>query len=363
MKSILKSLLAVGLVFSLIIPISASSLPNSDAIMKTKENQIFLAKIDATKSTKDITIKNIKYINDFSDNKYTVVECDPIGYYIYHNESGVFVEYSAESTSPYLNFSTNLYYGGPTEYYQEREDVFYHTITDESIKTSAWPSLAKVSDSIADQLIEQSDKGVLDYVQGTTKENTAESVIVTYSTTYCTSYTYIQNIGSNFGYLTEGGEGLCGYVAGNMMLYYWHKRFPSKNLLPSNYLLSGGTGLNGSLLTSKLRQIGSDQGVGTGTVGWQMRDILISYSTERNVSATAAYYLGAINAVACIQDKKPVILFGSLTPPEGGSNISHAVIAYGVTGDNQFIAHFGWAGYPSVTISGVFGSSTQYVLN
>jgi len=32
---------------------------------------------------------------------------------------------------------------------------------------------------------------------------------------------------------------------------------------------------------------------------------------------------------------------------------------------NQYslIAHFGWAGYPSVTISGVVGSSTQYVLN
>jgi len=29
----------------------------------------------------------------------------------------------------------------------------------------------------------------------------------------------------------------------------------------------------------------------------------------------------------------------------------------------SLIAHFGWAGYPSVTISGVFGSSTQYVLN
>ena len=47
------------------------------------------------------TIDRIVEIRDFAGNVYTLAECLPTGYMIFHNESGAFVEYSVVAESPY----------------------------------------------------------------------------------------------------------------------------------------------------------------------------------------------------------------------------------------------------------------------
>ena len=48
-----------------------------------------------------IRISAIRRLQDFAGNEYTLIECEPTGYYILHNASGRYVEYAAESVSPY----------------------------------------------------------------------------------------------------------------------------------------------------------------------------------------------------------------------------------------------------------------------
>lgn len=62
------------------------------------------------------SVSSVKQLVDFDGNRYTLFELTPIGYMIYHIDSGKFVEYAEESYSPYLGFSSNLYYGGAMQY-------------------------------------------------------------------------------------------------------------------------------------------------------------------------------------------------------------------------------------------------------
>ena len=68
----------------------------------------------------DVEIERFLTIHDFAGNEYTLVECAPSGYIIYHNESGTFVEGSVVAQSPYLGISGEKYYGGPNEYYSKK---------------------------------------------------------------------------------------------------------------------------------------------------------------------------------------------------------------------------------------------------
>lgn len=62
-------------------------------------------------------IERIKELKDFTDAVYTLFELSPIGYIIYHNDSGIVFEYASKSESPYLGYNDNLYYGGMMNYF------------------------------------------------------------------------------------------------------------------------------------------------------------------------------------------------------------------------------------------------------
>ena len=106
-----------GLAFILCLqPMTAKSFADSRTIEKEKESRIetvFNMRIEELETQAndllglsgneaiDIHIERISPIYDFAGNEYTLVECAPTGYMIYHDESGNFVESSAVATSPY----------------------------------------------------------------------------------------------------------------------------------------------------------------------------------------------------------------------------------------------------------------------
>ena len=74
---------------------SAQSVYSKDQL----ETYIFESKVQY-EGKGQLQISVIKKVKDFSGNKYTVIECEPNGYFIYHNESGKFIEYAIDSISP-----------------------------------------------------------------------------------------------------------------------------------------------------------------------------------------------------------------------------------------------------------------------
>ena len=75
-------------------------------------------------------------VEDLLGNRYTLVECDPYGYMIYHNESGNFVEYSPGTLSPYSfdNHCDKMIYAGPNSYYYQKENgIVYSVFGSESL--------------------------------------------------------------------------------------------------------------------------------------------------------------------------------------------------------------------------------------
>lgn len=63
-----------------------------------------------------------------------------------------------------------------------------------------------------------------------------------------------------------------------------------------------------------------------------------------------------VNIHMCIQDNKPIALFGNFVNPSNGKKINHAVTCYGTQDiplgqgktNRYFIVNFGWTGYSKV---------------
>lgn len=140
MKKVLMSMVLVAiLVLSLVQTAFADAIIVSDNGNVLIDGQEMLFKGKATLLTEfliqeenaDLQISKLRSLSDFSGNKYTLIECEPTGYYILHNESGQYIEFSNESLSPYLDCQGELIYGGPTYYFtQATEDNAYLNIMD-----------------------------------------------------------------------------------------------------------------------------------------------------------------------------------------------------------------------------------------
>ena len=335
----------------------AEDLNESNIVLaEEREKAVFESKVAVT-SGNSVSISRVKEIEDFSGNKYSVIECAPTGYYIYHNESGNFVEYSAESNSPYLNVSGKIYYGGPTFYYVENEGKYCHTITDEEFLISDKSGLAEMSTTLDTTLNAHKDVAVLDVVEGKAEINSLASTRAT-SYTYVTDYNIIKQLTSNCGYYSEG-NGCCGYVAANIILYYWQRRQPNNYYIPSTWYNSSG--LVGSSLTENLVEIGKSLGYGTDSYPNTISDVLQRYCSDRNISASVGYWFTNINASSEISNNRPTILFGNFYSASHGKNINHAVVIYGYDNDSgQYVSHFGYNNYSHVTLSGIVGGNTYF---
>ncbi len=123
-------------------------------------------------SDKQLTVSAIKCASDFAGNKYSVIECAP--YMIFCETSGVFVEYSATSLSPYLNRNGDLYYCGPTYYYEKvgRSELEHTLLKNESINVKEIAGYADVCNVFVKNNLEQKNEVVLNYIKnGAEKES------------------------------------------------------------------------------------------------------------------------------------------------------------------------------------------------
>lgn len=215
-----------------------------------------------------------------------------------------------------------------------------------------------MSTTLNTALNEHKDKEVLDVIEGKTESSSLASARAT-SYVYVTDYNIIKQLTSNCGYYSEG-NGCCGYVAANIILYYWQRRQPDKYYIPSSWY--GNNGLEESYLTENLLGIGKSLGYGTDSYPNTISEVLKRYCSDRNISASVGYWLTNINAKSEISNNRPTILFGSFYSPMHGKNIAHAVVVYGYDSDTgYFVSHFGYDGnYSHVTLSGLVGGNTYF---
>lgn len=362
--------LLIALLLQLILPCSVAAgtitIPKGDQTIAEAELFVYNSMIHSLNESLRIT--NIRSINDFAGNKFTLIETSPSGYFIFHNASGIFVEYSDSGTSPYLEASSSaqLIYGGPTFYYIIENGSYVHTMLNETISLSRTSEYAKACNSRVKELMDSKDKNISTFISSHDSA-VVDSTIATRYERNSAGYTYVPNgyqffaedNANTFGYV-DGGY--CGYIAANMILRYWDDQ--GELTLASNYTSSSG--LAAARLTNYLIAIGEDDlGFSGGTVPWQIADVLDAFCSQYRITADYGYSPLATGIKSEIDSGFPVILFGQLAPAPSSSVSMHAVTVYGYYEDSSGfvyeIAHFGWNSNTAHTyVYGNYGGSTWF---
>lgn len=309
----------------------------------------------------DITVKKL---TDFSGNEFELIETGNSGYYIFDISSGKYIEYSTSAPSPYLGKSGELVYLGPTYYYTSNNNTYSHTkITSEKdFNKKDLDGLQNTFSKNIEQSRKTKDLKVLSLSKSESLDKTSivDSLASTASTTkYINNYGYIK-----YATYPANVNGTCGYVGACLILSYWNKTYPSKNIIPSGYLDSwGNLNTDGYTLQDELLTYG----YGDATWGKNIRDALVDFCNKHGVAATSTYYIGSIEAATELYNNRPVILFGLLPDVADGGKTAHAVTAYGIqdgTLVSRFIVHYGWNGYEEVVLDGgLIASNTEFKLN
>jgi hypothetical protein len=305
-----------------------------------------------------ISVGELKTLYDFAGNEYRLIECEPTGYYILHLESGIIVESATNSMSPYSEHTADLYYAGPTYYYAEMDEEYVHTVVDESLTAIQVADAAILCEGFDSELISQSDDRVANFIDGTsiTLDVNGPSNRATVADTdyWVTSYTWLKNRTTGFGYVSGG---YCGYIAANLLLKYWNYR--GDITLPPSYATT-----NSTALTDELIDIGEGLGYSAGTVAWEIKAVINEFGSDNSVPEDSHWALGVLNITNEVNNNhRPCILFGNL-----GNDGNHAVVVYGYntyenSGYYTFVCHYGWNNYSEVHVYGgtsIFGSNTQY---
>ena len=318
-------------------------------------------------------------ISDFAGNQYTLIEYEPIGYAIYSNDTGIVVEYSAGSLSPYLEYSGSLYYAGPTQYYvyNPQTALYEHTILEESLSSNTISIMYQAAVKSHNELMQKKEIELLEYIDSGIISN--DNIIVPYGgnvpydqdkNTYVKDSEYIFDLetAQQIGYYdTEDKDGdgepdgYCAYVASGMLLLYYQLR-DDINLIPDEYINSersgfkyGGRNSTSSFVYKELLPIGMDDlgygheldGVETGNLVENYLDS-IGYDNSDVQRTNVAIGQAAIRSL--IDNDTPVIYGNNYDSPRkpGTPTRGHSTIAYGYTEADELIMHFGWAGYNHV---------------
>lgn len=322
------------------------------------------------------TVDTIKYATDFNGAIYTIAELSPTGYIIYHNESGLYAEYSATAISPYQGFSDGLFYCGPTQYYTLQKDSYVHTKTGETLDVEEdGDALKSNSLQLEKHYKEQIDVNNLKFVN--------YGIVPAYSKAaeapkYIPGAEQIRNMKSEkeMSYCSPSGtNGICGYIAAAITLAffdkYWNEAVIDNNTYlsqargykvfdgnPKDYQHSG-SGYKRTLSYNLWHYCSPNPNDNGSSVSWTIRDTLNTYLKEnRGITALSVTdnLLPSSWGIANYLDetKRPVILFGSIGKP-GTSKGNHAVVVYGHKQD-ELIAHYGWDQCSEVNINGIWGS-------
>lgn len=325
----------------------------------------------ATNMNRNSSIATTKQLVDFAGNRYVLFELSPKGYIIYHIDSGKFVEYSEDSFSPYLGYSSNLCYGGGMQYYYLQEDKFFHTIKhDLSFPQSSVSELCSDSQNMSDNFCVHPSSENLNFInKGTPLRRGVEEIkgvaekreqLQTRSTSPRISMTdfFPRLITTDeIGYRDNG---CCGYIATNLIIGYNYFAYDYGLINNSSYVDFTNKTMNGTGLTDRLLTLaGQDPEADyiPGTYSYNMFVVLGSYFDEISNYRpwTLSWYFLSTNVKSTLDDGYPVVLFGSLPDPDGISgNINHAVVAYDYANygflnlGTKYRVHFGWSGCASI---------------
>ena len=390
MKKYIFRIISVALVLVTIISMSSVSvfaiendnISTEDIGFELRLLSIFNAKLsemEAIEADANLRVSNIKEAVDFASNEYYIAECAPTGYMIFNADTGVFVEYSPTAPSPYLGYSEDLYYCGPTFYYVEGADGdLEHLIeSDEIIVGSEKANYVESCQQYYNTLVADTNQLVVNYLDGQYGNQSFVQVATAAMSTQAeiqeTTYGYLDNYEFFFNmeqcgyYSPPSSDGICGYIGLGMLIAYKEKYNSSANYMDDTYWsdvthnnLKGGTD---SLAWHLRRNHGSDDATYSTTI----KEVSESYFSGRGVTVNhVSKWWGFFNngtIMDSIDADNPVLLFGSLFNPQNSNdNINHAVVVYkytdhsGLFGETKFTTHYGWDGYENIYVSGTFGS-------
>ncbi|MCL2088769.1 MAG: hypothetical protein FWH14_04740 [Oscillospiraceae bacterium] len=260
----------------LCICVTVSSLPASaltfgenktfNADMKARKETVFAEQISIMEQNHlelhgeedaiSLNISEIKDVYDFAKNKFTLVELHPQGYILFHDESGLFVEYSSRTPSPYHGIFTELYYAGIKEYYSKdlsndrslsNNTEYKHTVLEKTLSEDDVSDYENISNTLNNALIAEKNENILNYIQKNTPlqldnrnvpQNDTKDNVDLSRTTYngirvVKDYTFFTRL-NNCG---DIGGGRCGYIAAGMLLAYRQYAFGGI-YIPQNQLLN-----------------------------------------------------------------------------------------------------------------------------
>lgn len=373
MKKALKTILLFVLVMAMLIPTTVTTFAASLPIQATNEYIVLQKANYVFNSGDDRQVESVKTVYDFAGNTFYVAECTPTGYYIYNVETDTVVESSERGVSPYIGYSQNLYYGGPTYYYVLENGSYKHTIDETETLATAQVQVLRQNCQVGFETIE---------ARYQTRANSVSPMAV-YSTDITVDHPeFYQNL-THCGYISGGR---CGFIALGMLIAYKDK-YADDDLLADAYWetnsilnsqnTSGITVSANNVISKKLYDLDPKDS----TTSMHIHNVAKKYFAQVGVSVNHTsrwkpfFTEGTVRNL--IDDDNPVILFGSVpdnptttsvmnvTPMSSeGDSSNHAVVAYGYSSDkSKFIVHYGWESsyYPDARIDlGYFGLGSIY---
>lgn len=346
---------------------------NNYSSIEERKESVFKYKVFQMSEKEKLAINSTKKAYDFAGNQYTVIECSPIGYLIFCDSLGIFVEYSPSSVSPYKGYEAGLIYCGPTFYYVLEDNQYYHTINEnEKILVSESERYVSSCIKLYEYLEEEKNDLVLDYIYGENQSLSFSEEMANYAASsvnygYLTNYEFFYDMTSPCGYYCPNGSGgICGYVGLSLIIAYRDK-FTDDTYMSDTYWYDSGKNylIDGS--NSFAAFLRNNHGSSDSTYSSTIKTVSESYFSGSSLSVTHTSKLwGTFNRntiMNAIDNNNPVLLFGSLEDPsDEGNSINHAVVAYkyrdetGAFGETRYTAHFGWNNYSNIYVFGTLGS-------
>lgn len=332
----------------------------------------------------DVTIGEVKTLEDFAGNGYTLVECEPEGYFIMCNDSATLVEYSGTSVSPYKGFQGDLYYGGAGYFFIKRNDNLYDIFNQCSIDSAYGHRLTATSEELYADIMEEKNTNILAYIKGNTVMKRSASLGL-YGKTWkvVNNADFFRNKRNTFqmSYYADGNKAYSGYVCASMLLGYYDTFKGHFGLVNNNYMT--GSGVNRNFCTYKgksfteayLVKILKREGINHWSTSTQIRKVMDAYFREQG-SGLKSYdmimpFFSSATIKKQIDANNPVILCGNIespsTPSGGQSGLGsndRAVLVYGYYKKSAtkyaFLVHYAQSGYSESTVnhfsSSAFGS-------
>lgn len=325
------------------------------------------AYIDARFATQNNTsIARITTLDDLAGNTYTLVERQPYGYFILHDASGQLAEYGENAPSPYADAFGNLVYAGPGLYLCETVEGFVDLMRDKLLEGNSGDMAYQIACNaiqMHEALSNNPNYGLLEVLLPTegnaSAKETFEAIeklqaretksVIEYRVPDNHFFSLLNNTYCGY-YCPSGSNGICGYIAANLLYRYWNYR----GQVPLYSDFTSTAGVQHAYYTKFLYDCGITYfGLSDATCAWDIAGLMNGICSYYGLAQTASWaILGTDAWTEVYQNHRPVILFG--TPADHGF---HAFVAYGVRidtagGNQNWICHLGFNyNYGSVTIN------------